>query len=162
MKMTTRVETHPIDFEALRKGDFVSPETIELAFGCYRASNPNGYRFKVMELKGQIERKRGDLKCAGELDGLRVLHDHEVGDYLTNQIELARRRMSRNRDDFARVEISNLDDAQRRRLETQMLYAGSVALAANRAARETRRQLGVIGPMLLAPEIEEGEDGDTN
>lgn len=124
------LERYPLDFEVLRRGDFLSPEDVERATNTLR-SVPDYWR-KQLKLRDMIQEwfrdNRGDVVTVTcEQDGLRLLTHEEQSAY-------ASRRGSRAVGQImvAAVELSAVDVTQLSE-NTQATHARRNYLASFRA-----------------------------
>lgn len=82
------LERFPLDYESLKRGDFLAPEVVERAVLTSRTED--GYWAKVLKLRDGIRRwfldNRGDfvtIVCEG--DGLRILTHPEQSEYASRR-----------------------------------------------------------------------------
>lgn len=107
----------PLDFDALRKGDVVSPETIEDIYGCPRSDR--AYSMKLLILRDKIikeRRRRGSpVTVRAEGDSLVILTDSESAEYNASECESAVRSIRSSHRRSMEVDVGNLTNAERDR-----------------------------------------------
>lgn len=115
----------PLDFEALKRGDYLTPEIVEGAVQCSRFDK--NYRLEVLRLRAMIQDSfvsRGDLvTVVSERDGLRILTHSEQADYAPEREARSVRQMMLAKAEGAAVDLKQLSDEQRQRHERWMLRA---------------------------------------
>ena len=115
----------PLDFEALKRGDYLTPEIVEAAVQCSRFDK--NYRLEVLRLRTMIQDSfvaRGDLvTVVSERDGLRILTHSEQADYAPEREARSVRQMLLAKAEGAAVDLKQLGDEQRQRHERWLLRA---------------------------------------
>lgn len=109
----------PLDFEQLKRGDYLNPELVEAAAQCSRFDK--AFRLKVLRLREMIRAHflaKGDLvTVVSERDGLRILTHSEQADYAPEREERAISQMLLARAEGIAVDLQQLSDEQRQRHE---------------------------------------------
>lgn len=122
----TEVQPHPVDYTTLAKGDVISVARLEQILGVARTHQR--FAFKVLRLKRRIERelmKLGNRFTLAVVKGdLRVLTDPEAAAYTHVEQEHARRRERRRFVQQVAVDVTNLDEDQRKQHERNLEIDG--------------------------------------
>ncbi len=138
---------HPIDFDALEKGDTIHPETIEEAYSCERGTPE--YQLALLRLRERIElelKGRGlQVTVSSVKESLKVLTDSEALIYNDRAFRQGRRRLVRTHARTCGIAAEMLSSQEQRSLENSTLNQGRLLqamrsenrkLAAERRARE--------------------------
>ncbi len=151
----TEAQRHPIDFDALEKGSYISPETVTHAMGV-KPDDYRNYRFAIMSLKAQIEHALADrghawtVKC--ERDGLRVLRDPEAATHNRARFDQGQRVTVKAHILNLAVDQENLTDEERIEHERSLRIQGAKLLAQTEAGRlarlEERRRKALTGEVV--------------
>lgn len=151
-------QPYPLDFDALQKGDYIAPETVERITGVNRDSAH--YSLKIMGLIASITERLAEREIPlhvvvrQENRGIRIEQDWPASAYVYSEAERARRSIARNYARLAQaVDSAEFDACQRRQHENRLLVVGSML----RGLREGRKaalleikQRPEIPPMLEA------------
>ena len=139
---------HPLDWKSLTKGSSISQEQI-LDFWKHHYPDKEWNEFSLMEVKEKIQKLRADindpivLKQAkiGSEFSLQILLDSEAPDYLSAQATAGIKKHRRNaRRLLTDINIDNLDEAQKRSLETKQIHHAFIAASADGARKESLQQ----------------------
>ena len=144
-------ERYPLDFDALNKGDVLTPESLARITST-EVGTP-AYQFAILGLRCEIER---ELEAAGrpvtvkqDGDGLRILTDEEATDYNHAQLQAGLRKVARSHRRNLLVDRTQLSiekqKAHDRRLIAEGAYVQSIA--------ETRKRLPVLPHQRTVPGI---------
>ena len=121
--MTGEPARFPLDFDKLRRGDFLTPEQVEAAT-LKRRSDPQFWA-AALQLRAMILahfRARGDLvTVTSDGDGLRILTHAEQAEYAPQREERAVRQLVLSHAEGKAVDVAQLSDEQRHRHERWML-----------------------------------------
>ena len=142
--MTTKTVIHPLDCDALRKGDVISQEQIEAIQAVRYADGLEAFAFAQMRLAQHIMLERRDLwvrSCGHEL---RVLTDAELVEYQQRRLEQNARDARTVATMTARVDAAQLTAAQKRRAECLGMMTALQALQASKTTREAQRRLAAL------------------
>jgi len=148
--MEQQTKKFPIDFDALNKGDLISAEDIEDAYGVKRTSR--SYAFSVLRMKAEIERELSDLgrpvTCKSEGDCVRVLTDEESLEYNARRFESNVHGVYRAHRRTADIDTENLSAS------SQASHAHTLQLQAMQclALKKVRRRMS-IEPHENAPQL---------
>lgn len=142
---------YPIDFDALRKGDVVSPEVISAVYGVERSSR--GFQVCALNLKDRIERALGErgypVTVKTEMDAIRILTDAEAVQYNAASFERGVSAMARSHRRLAAVDHAQLDARESEKRDRLLLNQATQLLA----LRRSRRALPAPNPQ--KPDAEE-------
>ena len=144
---------HPLDFDALRKGDVITIEEIERITGC--KSDTTAYALKSMSLCEKImvaKENHGDPVVA-KVDKLaiRILLDHEAAVYCDGTFRAGLRKMGRGCERQSKVDTRQLTSEQiakhERRLEVnsrtlQGAFMGRAGKLVFAAAKDSKQIAG--------------------
>lgn len=146
---------HPLDFDALQKGQVIPRLVLERIFGFSQESKPAAYSFAVMGLIQHIERERQDLVCRGANGfDIRIMHDAEACEYLHARLEQCAASIRRISGKRARIDTSQFTDTQKRISDSQDRTAQGLALVTHKAMSAGRRELLLLESEEKAKEIE--------
>ena len=114
----------PLDFDTLKRGDFLAPEEVEAATLTKRTEDH--YWRKVLRLKAEImdhfQAKRGEVvTVVSRGDGLRILTHAEQAEHAPIREERAIKQLVRSHAEGAAVDLSQLDTEQKQRHERWLL-----------------------------------------
>ena len=136
---------HPLDIKNLEKGSSISKEQI-LEFWKYHFPDKEWNEFSLMEIKEKIQKLRAELnapivikqvKVGGDFS-FKILLDEEAPDYLAAQATAGIRKQRRNaRRLLTDIDVNNLDEAQKRNLETKQVHHAFIASAADGARKHS-------------------------
>lgn len=139
---------YPVDTSQLGKGSVLTATEVETALGTKRVHYLFG--IAVMKLSEWIRtrlRDRGlDVVIKQEGGGLRILTDAEAVDYTEGHFNSLKRRLVVTHARALRIDTSNLDDIQRRQLETNVARQGAILLAMRDAEK---KQLASARPSVV-------------
>lgn len=121
-------ERYPLDFEKLRKGDYIPPEQVERISGVTRSER--SYQFAIMKLKEEIQRNCDGYCVKQEGLGLRIQKDAEASGYLASLNNSRYRGIMRSNQLLGKVDQENLTPAQQREHERRMLVQSRMLQAA--------------------------------
>ena len=131
---------HPIDFDALNKGDIITAEQIERIYQVRQGTND--YRFAMQRLRDEIERERADLVTCCDQNNVLICSDQKADEVLWQRHRLAVRSIGRNVRRRHRIDMSKLDTEGAARAEHRGRVAASSYAALlkeqRRVAREAR------------------------
>ena len=137
---------HPLDYDALKKGDTLEREQLERIFNVRADDNPSSYAFAVLGLREQIEAHRDDLICRGhEGHGILIMHDREAEEYLRQRMYRLVQALERTSGKRVRIDRSEFDDAHRRASESLDQTFTAIALTSRRALIKGRRDAKLFG-----------------
>jgi hypothetical protein len=109
----------PLDFQALKRGDYLTPQQVEQATLTPR--DHRNYRVEMRQLRDQIMAQfltRGEVVTViTENDGLRILTHAEQSEHAPTREQRAVRQMLIARAEGAAVDLQQLTDDQRQRHE---------------------------------------------
>ena len=136
---------HPLDIKNLEKGSSISKEQI-LEFWKYHFPDKEWNEFSLMEIKDKIQKLRAELnapivikqvKIGGDFS-FKILLDEEAPDYLAGQATAGIRKQRKNaRRLLTDIDVNNLDEAQKRSLETKQVHHAFIASAADGARKHS-------------------------
>ena len=151
--MQTQTEKYPFDYDALKKGDVIAAESLEGILLIKRDDARFG--LKILGLKEKIE---SELDARGhpvtvriDKGSLVILTDEEAAVYNPEQFDLGVRKAGRAHRRTIAVDMNNLEDGNRKKLERRIEVQGRVL----QAIRKERRVLSVE-PHRVIPKIEVG------
>ena len=134
-------QVHPIDWKTLQKGSSISKNEI-LDFWNYHFPDMPWNEYSMMEVKDRIQRLRASigkpLVIKQVKDTFRILTDKEAPAYLASQATAGIRKHRRHtRRLFTDIDVDNLDEAQRRDLETKQIHHSFIAANADGARKHS-------------------------
>ena len=142
----------PLDFEALKKGDVIDVVQINRAYD-------NGVPFwqKQLRLVGEIEKHRPDLVIRTRKDTIVIMSDPEASDCLWERTKKDARSMQRNAKRRGRINVTALDQRQRRVCEHRDIVSGMLAVQAVKGINKAERDQRVLadGGKVDAPKLAE-------
>ena len=156
---------HPLDWRALEKGSSISQEQI-LEFWRYHFPDKEWNEFSLVTVKEKIQ----NLRCAvnapivikqtkvreGEVR-FDILTDKEAPEYLAAQATAGIKKHRKNaRRLLTDIDLNNLNEAEKRRLETKQIHHAFIA-AATDGARKHSLQLQRKGKSWPKSVIEESK-----
>jgi hypothetical protein len=134
-------EKYPLDFDALKKGDSISPHKL-MEIVRANVGTPK-YQFRVMNLERRIRR---EMACRGRpvnvaiVDGhLRILTDEESVPYMIRRWGVGERIMRRTLENEAIIDTGNLTEETRQRHERNIQVHGFKLAAIRAAARKLKK-----------------------
>jgi hypothetical protein len=136
---------HPLDWKSLEKGSSISQEQI-IEFHKHHFPENEFDEFAYMRVKEEIQKLRADInepiviKQEKVEDGktLRILTDREAPAYLAAQATAGIRKQRKNaRRLLTDIDTNNLNDAEKRQLETKQVHHAFIASAADGARKHS-------------------------
>tara|TARA_B100000287_G_scaffold24974_1_gene24175 strand:+ start:53 stop:556 length:504 start_codon:yes stop_codon:yes gene_type:complete len=136
---------HPIDWRNLEKGSSITQEQI-IEFHKYHFPDNEFDEFAYMRVKQEIQKLRAEInkplvlkqEKTGEEKTLRILTDKEAPDYLAAQATAGIRKQRRNaRRLLTDIDVDNLNESERRKLETKQIHHAFIAAAADGARKQS-------------------------
>ncbi len=124
-------EQHPLDFDALTKGDTIQRSTIE---DIYKPEKESEFRLACLRLAGRIESERRDLLVRHDGDCLRIMTDAEADQVLNTRVVRAVSSLKRQAQRRPRIDRSGFTDEMRRDADSRDRLAVGLAIT-------TRKQL---------------------
>lgn len=131
------VDKWPFDYDAMQKGDSIpSSKVIEVI-----QEKPDSPKFqlKLMRLVGAIERElndRGKRVTVRSVKGaIEILDDPTAAEYAPSRRKKAVRQLMRSQEIAQRVDVSQLDEDQRRSHERSLLTGATYLQALSQAKR---------------------------
>ena len=132
---------HPLDFETLKKGDYITPEQAAEITG-KNASDPK-FALALLNLKERIRREmqaqKRPITAKVERGGIRILNDPEASNYNDKQAKGALRKLGRCVSQLLYVDQRKLNNGEQRTHEHRIISWTKVFGAAKGARRETLR-----------------------
>ena len=134
---------HPLDWRNLEKGSSISQEEI-MEFWKYHFPEEKWNEFSLMRVKEKIQKLRAEINSPlvlkqvkiGEKFSLQILTDKEAPDYLSSQATAGIRKQRRNaRRLLTDIDVDNLNDSEKRSLETKQVHHAFIASAADGARK---------------------------
>lgn len=138
---------HPIDFEALAKGDVVTQGTVESASNVRHDEDPERYRLEMLKLRERIMSERTDLvvRCKGR--ALAVLTDQEAELYTVDRFGQLVSMTLRNTKTRARINREHFTELEKRKAESwDQVMTGQALEAAQALVRGRAREVALILP----------------
>ncbi len=141
---------HPLDFAALNKGDIIGQAQLENIFSFTCSAKPEGYRFAVLGLQGQIERERTDLLTRGvnQYD-IEVMMDLDAEYYLRKRLAAIVDSLGRITGRRVRIDRTEFESPVKMASESLDRSYQGMALMARSAHRKALRMADL---MLRAPD----------
>ena len=136
---------HPIDWRSLEKGSSISQEQI-IEFHKYHFPDNDFDEFAYLRVRNKIQTLRAEINSPlvikqekdGEEKTLRILTDKEAPDYLAAQATAGVRKQRKNaRRLLTDVDVDNLDESEKRKLETKQIHHAFIAAAADGARKQS-------------------------
>lgn len=135
------VRYHPIDFDALRKGDVITVEQLERITGYQYGTRK--FDLAVLALREQITRELHDrnypITVASENGSLKILTDEEAAAYNPQMFRHGFRKLLRAHRRLMNVDATQLNSEQREALERNIVVQGKMISAA-RSSRQIALQ----------------------
>ena len=141
----TDLSIHPIDWKNLKKGTSISEEEI-IEFWKHHFPDKEWNDFSLLKVQKKIEELREKINDPivikqTKIDDkyiLEILTDKEAPDYLAKQATAGIKKQRKNaRRLLTDVDTNNLDEAEKRRLETKQIHHAFIAAAADGARRSS-------------------------
>jgi len=136
---------HPLDWRNLEKGSSITQEQI-IEFHKYHFPDHEFDEFAYMRVKEEIQKLRAKIneplvlkqEKTGEEKTFRILTDKEAPDYLASQATAGVRKQRRNaRRLLTDIDTNNLNEAEKRQLETKQVHHAFIASAADGARKHS-------------------------
>ena len=136
---------HPLDWRNLEKGSSITQEQI-IEFHKYHFPDNEFDEFSYLRVRNEIQKLRAEIndpivikqEKTGEEKTFRILTDKEAPDYLAAQATAGIRKQRRNaRRLLTDIDTSNLNDAEKRQLETKQVHHAFIASAADGARKHS-------------------------
>ena len=136
---------HPLDWKNLEKGSSITQEQI-IEFHKYHFPDNEFDEFAYMRVKDAIQKLRTEIneplvlkqEKTGEEKIFRILTDKEAPDYLASQATAGIRKQRKNaRRLLTDIDTSNLNEAEKRQLETKQVHHAFIASAADGARKHS-------------------------
>jgi len=136
---------HPLDWRNLKKGSSISQEQV-IEFHKYHFPDYDFDDFAYMRVKDKIQNLRAEInepivikqeKTENEKT-LRILTDKEAPSYLDSQATAGIKKQRKNaRRLLTDIDVDNLNEAEKRRLETKQIHHAFIAAAADGARKQS-------------------------
>jgi len=136
---------HPIDWKSLKKGSSITEEQI-IEFHKYHFPDKNFDEFGYLRVRNEIQKLRTEIndpivikqEKTGENKTLRILTDKEAPSYLDSQATAGIRKQRKNaRRLLTDIDTNNLNESERRKLETKQVHHAFIAAAADGARKHS-------------------------
>ena len=136
---------HPLDWRNLKKGSSITQEQI-IEFHKYHFPDNEFDEFAYMRVKEEIQKLRAEIneplvlkqEKTGEEKTFRILTDKEAPNYLDSQATAGIRKQRRNaRRLLTDIDTGNLNEAEKRQLETKQVHHAFIASAADGARKHS-------------------------
>ena len=136
---------HPLDWRNLEKGSSITQEQI-IEFHKYHFPDNEFDEFAYMRVKEEIQKLRAEIneplvlkqEKTGEEKTFRILTDKEAPNYLDSQATAGIRKQRRNaRRLLTDIDTGNLNEAEKRQLETKQVHHAFIASAADGARKHS-------------------------
>tara|TARA_R100000664_G_scaffold15739_1_gene24347 strand:+ start:243 stop:746 length:504 start_codon:yes stop_codon:yes gene_type:complete len=136
---------HPIDWKSLEKGSSITEEQI-IEFHKYHFPDKNFDEFGYLRVRNEIQKLRTEIndpivikqEKTGENKTLRILTDKEAPSYLDSQATAGIRKQRKNaRRLLTDIDTNNLNESERRKLETKQVHHAFIAAAADGARKHS-------------------------
>ena len=136
---------HPLDWRNLEKGSSITQEQI-IEFHKYHFPDNEFDEFAYMRVKEEIQKLRAEIneplvlkqEKTGEEKTFRILTDKVAPNYLDSQATAGIRKQRRNaRRLLTDIDTGNLNEAEKRQLETKQVHHAFIASAADGARKHS-------------------------
>ena len=136
---------HPLDWKNLKKGSSISQEQV-IEFHKYHFPDYDFDDFAYMRVKDKIQSLRAEInepivikqEKTEDKKTLRILTDKEAPDYLAGQATSGIKKQRKNaRRLLTDIDVDNLNEAEKRRLETKQIHHAFIAAAADGARKQS-------------------------
>ena len=136
---------HPLDWKNLEKGSSISQEQI-IEFHKHHFPDNEFDEFSYLRVRNEIQKLRAEIndpivikqEKTGEEKTLRILTDKEAPDYLAAQATAGIRKQRKNaRRLLTDIDVDNLNESERRKLETKQIHHAFIAAAADGARKQS-------------------------
>ena len=141
----TDLTIHPLDWRSLKKGSSISQEQI-IEFHKYHFPDNEFDEFAYMRVKEEIQKLRAEIndplvikqEKVEDKKTLRILTDKEAPDYLAAQATAGIKKQRKNaRRLLTDIDVDNLNESERRKLETKQIHHAFIAAAADGARKQS-------------------------
>jgi hypothetical protein len=134
-----QTQFHPLDYETLKKGDYITPEQAQEITG--KKMNDPKFPLALLNLKERIRREmqaqRRPITAKVEQLGIRILSDPEASNYNDKQASSALRKLGRSVKRLLQVDQRNLDDGETKVHERRIVTWSKTYQAAKASRRES-------------------------
>ena len=136
---------HPLDWRSLKKGSSISQEQV-IEFHKYHFPDNEFDEFAYMRVKEEIQKLRAEIndplvikqEKVEDKKTLRILTDKEAPAYLDSQATSGIRKQRKNaRRLLTDIDVDNLNEAERRKLETKQIHHAFIAASADGARKQS-------------------------
>jgi|TARA_R100001463_G_scaffold76205_1_gene130298 hypothetical protein len=136
---------HPIDWKSLEKGSSLTEEQI-IEFHKYHFPDKKFDEFAYLRVRNEIQKLRTEIndpivikqEKTGENKTLKILTDKEAPSYLDSQATAGIRKQRKNaRRLLTDIDTNNLNESERRKLETKQVHHAFIAAAADGARKHS-------------------------
>tara|TARA_R100000781_G_scaffold49190_1_gene32679 strand:- start:238 stop:741 length:504 start_codon:yes stop_codon:yes gene_type:complete len=136
---------HPIDWKSLEKGSSLTEEQI-IEFHKYHFPHKKFDEFAYLRVRNEIQKLRTEIndpivikqEKTGENKTLKILTDKEAPSYLDSQATAGIRKQRKNaRRLLTDIDTNNLNESERRKLETKQVHHAFIAAAADGARKHS-------------------------
>ena len=136
---------HPLDWKNLKKGSSISQEQV-IEFHKYHFPDYDFDDFAYMRVKDKIQSLRAEInepivikqEKTKDEKTLQILTDKEAPDYLAGQATAGIKKQRKNaRRLLTDIDVDNLNEAEKRRLETKQIHHAFIAAAADVARKQS-------------------------
>lgn len=136
---------HPIDWKSLRKGTFISSDQIH-SFWKHHFPDQEWNDFSLLKVKTKLEELRAKIndplviKQTKKDDEykLEILTDKDAPNYLDKQATAGIKKQRKNaRRLLTDIDTNNLNESERRKLETKQVHHAFIAAAADGARKHS-------------------------
>jgi hypothetical protein len=147
-------QRHPLDYDALRKGDIIQTDVIVAWVKCTPADGSK-WNFGMLRVKDAVEAERTDLIARIDGDTVRILLDAEADQYLDERVRVAVASLGNVVRKRPRIDRESLSAAERQLAESRDRIAQATYFAATKARD---RQLQIAGFVRPAAVVTAGDD----
>ena len=137
---------HPLDWRNLEKGSSISETQIREFWHYHYPDKDFNERTSWMVVKGKIQDLRTSINAPlvirqvtkENTTSFEILTDKEAPDYLSKQATAGVRKQRANaRRLLTDIDVDNLDESERRKLETKQIHHAFIAAAADGARKQS-------------------------
>lgn len=126
-----RTERWPVDWDSLKKGDFIDRERCEKIVDC--PSDSPKYALKLLSFKETVEREMADrgkpVTVRVDHGSLKILTDSEASAYNEDRQRASLRAFSRGHRRNVAVDVAELNDEDKAKHERRLLVGGTILTA---------------------------------
>ena len=136
---------HPLDWRNLEKGSSITQEQI-IEFHKYHFPDREFDEYAYMRVKDEIQKLRAEIndplvikqEKVEDEKTLRILTDKEAPAYLDSQATAGIRKQRKNaRRLLTDIDVDNLNESEKRKLETKQIHHAFIAAAADGARKQS-------------------------